>query len=363
MKEMAHTREELKMLQELPLGEKVKLSRERIHEWVQYWDGRVYVSFSGGKDSTALLHMVRQLYPDVPAVFSNTGLEFPEVRQFALAQPNVVEIRPETTFVDVVRTEGYPLISKTVAAAVRAARIYDPTGMRRKYMTEVVQVMRKNGKTSPSMFDRSRWQKLAEEAPFRISDRCCSLMKKQPMKTYEKQTGRHGIVGTMAVEGRLRERAWLVNGCNAYDSRHGVSTPMAFWREQDVLAYLSLMHYDIAPIYGDIERISRPCKACRYRTTGADRTGCAFCGFGAHVERSGRFLRMREQHPQLYLYCIEGGEWQDNPDYNPDLPEFAEDGFRNWNPRKLWMPSAKGLGMGFVFDTINSLYGKIMIPF
>ena len=49
------------------------------------------------------------------------------------------------------------------------------------------------------------------------------------------------------------------------------------------------------------------------------------------------------------------------PPWTP--PEFADDGFRNWNPKEIWMPSSNGLGMGFVFDTVNTLYGKTMIPF
>ena len=163
-----HTREELQHLQSLPLAEKVQLTRERIREWVEAWHGKVYVSFSGGKDSTVLLHMVREMYPGVPAVFSNTGLEFPEVRKFARMQDGVTEIRPEMTFVEVVKEEGYPLISKSVANAIKYARLHDPTGRRRRYMTGNVQVALQDGTMGRSMFDKSRWQKLAEEAPFRI---------------------------------------------------------------------------------------------------------------------------------------------------------------------------------------------------
>ena len=363
MSDYIHSKQELQHLQSLPLSEKVKLTRKRIEEWLEAWNGQVYVSFSGGKDSTALLHMVREMCRDVPAVFSNTGLEFPEVRKFALTQADVTEIRPEMTFVDVVKVEGYPLISKTVASTIKYARIHDQTGRRRKYMTGGVQVLLKNGTMGRSMYDKSRWQKLAEEAPFRISDRCCMIMKKRPMKKYEKTTGLHGIVGTMATEGKLREAAWMQHGCNAYDKPHGLSTPLAFWTEQDMLEYLSRMGLRIADVYGAIEYKGDACKSCRYRTTGADRTGCVFCGFGAHMEKRGRFISLRETHPGLYSYCMEGGQWVPNPDYDPDLPEYADDGFKNWNPERLWMPSVKGLGMGVVLDTLNSLYGKRLIPF
>lgn len=82
----------------------------------------MYVSYSGGKDSTVLLHLVRSMYPDVPAVFSDTGLEFPEIRKFAMSHENVSSVRPKMLFPDVVSTYGYPIISKEVAEAIYAAR-------------------------------------------------------------------------------------------------------------------------------------------------------------------------------------------------------------------------------------------------
>ena len=245
MSEFMHTKQELENLQKLPLLEKIKLSRQRIMEWYEKWDGQVYVSFSGGKDSTALLQMVRDIYPEVPAVFSNTGLEFPEVRQFALSQPNVIEIRPKLTFHDIVKLEGYPLISKAVASAIKTGRIYDPAGTHRGYLMGTQKALLKDGTMGRSKFDKSKWRKLAEEAPFKISDKCCAYMKKRPMKKYESETGRHGYVGTMATEGMLREKAWLVHGCNAYDNRHGLSTPFAFWTDQDMLQYISMMNLPI----------------------------------------------------------------------------------------------------------------------
>jgi len=66
----------------------------------------VYVSFSGGKDSTVLLHLVRSLYPEVPAVFCDTGLEFPEIKEFVRNTPDVTTIRPTMSFRKVLEIMG-----------------------------------------------------------------------------------------------------------------------------------------------------------------------------------------------------------------------------------------------------------------
>ena len=73
---MKHEIWELKQMQSMPLDIKIKMTEHRIRDWYDYWGGEVYVSFSGGKDSTVLLDIVRRLYPDVEAVFINTGLDF-----------------------------------------------------------------------------------------------------------------------------------------------------------------------------------------------------------------------------------------------------------------------------------------------
>lgn len=114
--------EQLKYLQSLPLEEKIQKSMARIIEWYENWGGQVYVSFSGGKDSTVLLDLVRRIYPDVPAVYSDTGLEYPELRTFVKEQNNVEIIKPEKSFREIVKNYGYPLISKEVAEAIYYAR-------------------------------------------------------------------------------------------------------------------------------------------------------------------------------------------------------------------------------------------------
>ena len=116
------TENELKTLQKYPLWMKVEKTKMRIREWYENYNGEVYVSFSGGKDSTVLLDIVRQMYPDVEAVFSDTGLEFPEVREFIKSKENVTIIKPEKNFKQVITEKGYPIISKSVCNCVRLAK-------------------------------------------------------------------------------------------------------------------------------------------------------------------------------------------------------------------------------------------------
>ena len=119
------TRQDLQQMQALPLGLKVRMTQERIRQWVNEWgeDG-VFVSFSGGKDSTVLLHIAREMYPNIKAVYSDTGLEYPELRQFVKTFDNVDWIKPKMGFKETIEKYGYPFISKEVSECVSGARKY-----------------------------------------------------------------------------------------------------------------------------------------------------------------------------------------------------------------------------------------------
>jgi hypothetical protein len=127
-----HDAERLKELQALPLYRKIMITQARIMEWYNRYNGNVCVSFSGGKDSTVLLHIARQLYPDIPAVFSDTGLEYSAIREFVKTWDNVDIIRPDMNFGQVITTYGYPIIGKEVAEAIYYARRIRPSGERER---------------------------------------------------------------------------------------------------------------------------------------------------------------------------------------------------------------------------------------
>lgn len=306
--EHKQTKEHLRYLQSLPLGMKIRLAQQRVHEWVrEFGENGVYVSFSGGKDSTVLLDIVRSLYPSVPAVFVDTGLEYPEIRAFVKTIENVVWLKPEMTFNLVLETYGYPVISKECSGKVYDARRGSKLAARYFDGSLIY-----NGK--PSSYSLERYAYLLD-APFPISNKCCDVMKKKPCKKYEKQAGRLPIIATMTCESRLREQQWLQHGCNAFEEDRPRSAPMSFWTEQDVLRYIHTHNLRYArAIYGDIVcdcddpeqlRLEETAEALPLKTTGASRTGCMFCMFGVQCEsHPNRFERMKKTHPQLWDYCI-----------------------------------------------------------
>ena len=291
----------LRQKQSLPLEGKIILTQQRIREWYDHWEGQVCVSFSGGKDSTVLKHLVETTsgVDDVPSVFVNTGLEFPEIQKFAMSQPNVITVRPEMRFDKVIETYGYPVASKNISDMIDAYQ------RGAQWVIPYVKGMAIDRNGSPSRYNLAkRWQCLLD-APFRVSNECCAIMKKKPLKQFQKETGRKPFVGTLVEESQLRMNAYLNQGCNAYDAKDPKSQPMSFWTEQDVLEYILKYNLDYATIYGEIKRD----ETGKLYTTGRDRTGCMFCMFGCHLEKApNRFQRMKETHPRQYAYCMKSRE-------------------------------------------------------
>lgn len=315
-----HTRTELIQMQSIPLSIKVRMTENRIQEWVDSFglDG-VYVSFSGGKDSTVLLDIARNLYPDLLAVFVDTGLEYPEVRNFVHTYENVIWLKPKKNFRQVIDEYGYPLISKEVADKIQGARHYvqavqeaqkNKTGVLPRETARYKQVMgtylNRNGKSS--IYNLQKYKFLLD-APFEISAKCCDVMKKSPVHTFAHKTGRKPITAQMASESFLREQQWLKNGCNGFQMHSPISNPMAFWTEQDVLFYIKIHNLPIASVYGEI--VEDSIKKSFLKTTGCQRTGCMFCGFGCHLEKESRYKNMKITHPAQYDYIMrpkeEGG--------------------------------------------------------
>lgn len=338
--ENKHSIADLVQMQSLPLAQKITMTKRRIREWYEAFDGQVYVSWSGGKDSTVLKHIVDSIYDDVPSVFINTGLEYPEIQKFVREvrsgkyrelSSNVVIIRPDMPFAEVLSKYGYPVISKEISQIVREAKI----GIERgdgSYSYRIDKLngtaVDKNGKKSTYNCEKYKY---LLDAPFNCSEQCCRIMKKRPAHSYERSSGRKPFIGTLASESSLRKSNWVRYGCNSFDTKRISSTPIAFWTEQDILQYILDNNIPIPSIYGEVVEDG----SGKLNMSGIDRTGCIFCAFGCHRESEpNRFQMLKQTHPRQYEYCIGGGEFIDG----------------------VWKPSKDGLGLGKVLDYIGVHY-------
>ena len=413
MSENKHTMSDLYSMQAAPLSVKIKMTARRIRDWVdEFGQDGVYVSFSGGKDSTVLVDIVWDVcgYKEIPLVFVDVPTQYPELKQFAMTFDNLVILKPKISFAQVCEKYGFPMISKEVSNCVSGARKYvkyldsqksnntiltdrqtvpyacymaDLLGIDRRINKQNEQykslqmgvipsgseyrLRRLNGELTDSKGNYSQFNqekyKFFLDAPFEISDMCCDVMKKKPAHEYEKETGRKPIIATMATESVMRTQKWLQEGCNAFNVTRPNSKPMSFWTEQDVLLYIKenedrminnpwrikpkaeeVMKYGkrmvyrttggtapyypkeygaICSVYGEVVTDYGAMGQCEnqmsfadfgifdkerplLKTTGCQRTGCVLCGFGCHLEKESRFLRLKETHPKFHnlLYIL-----------------------------------------------------------
>ena len=276
--------ETLKERQQWTLSQKIDHSLGVIDQFNSHFNGQVFVSFSGGKDSVAMLSLVEMIIPKVKCMFVMTGCESPSVCRFVREMKsdghNIDIVKPDKTLRQVFAEYGFPLVSKEVSHHVCQVR-RNPDCATAKMTTA--------NKTRHGI--PARWLYLIDE-PYNVSDRCCFWLKKQPAYNYTKRTGLRPFIGLTATESHMRTMAYLKRGgCNAFfeDSKHhAASWPLAIWNEDDVWQFINDRHLPLPDIYQH----------------GANRTGCMGCGFGAHIH--GESLEvMQRLWPRWYAMVMD----------------------------------------------------------
>lgn len=273
------TVEELHNRQQWTLAQKIDHSLGVIDQFIARMDGKVYLSFSGGKDSTVLLHLCEILKPDIKCVFVNTGCESVDVVRFVekmKAAHNIEVIRPKLTPRQVWAKYGFPLVSKDQAFKIDLVRKNPNSASAQKFMRDGNQF------TISKCF---RYLCDTEKCKYHTSAVCCNKLKKDPCKRYENESGLRPIVATMASESMLRETDYLrVGQCNKFDQGHEKSKPLSIWMEEDIWQFIRENNIEIAEIYAK----------------GVDRTGCVGCGFGAQMKNDRRLETFYRLYPKYY---------------------------------------------------------------
>lgn len=283
--------------QSLDLDSKIMLTKQRIKSWFEHWDGEVYLAYSGGKDSTVLKHIIESMGYKIPCVFSNTGLEMPEIVKFARSQKNVIEVRPKKPFNKVWEEDGIPVGSKKVAKMIRVLQEGDNgknSNMHKLYNEGI----NSKGQQAPRWKLPNKWRPFVESGIL-ITDKCCDHLKKEPLDTYAKETGLKRFDAMMVSEGGFRAE---LSKCNDFGKKPA-SHPMLFWLEEDIFEYIEKFNVEICEVYFDREFEHEGEKVI---IPAEKRTGCMFCGFGAHLEKGlNRFQKMSVTHPRQHKIVMD----------------------------------------------------------
>lgn len=285
---LSYRRETLASLRSMSLEAKIIQTKFLIHEAMNtFGEEKCYISYSGGKDSTVLSHIAKQLYPNILHLFANTTNEYPETLKHIQWEKiknntNIITVLPIDangavwTFKNVVEKYGYPMFSKRIANAIRTYQ-HAQTEQTRQNSIDYIQ---RNFKK----YDKYK------ELP--ISDKCCEKLKKEPLRRKAKQLGMDcAILGILASESYQREKDWLENGCNVFFKfKDNQCKPLSFWTEADIYEYIEKYNVKISNLYD----------------MGYNRNGCMYCGFGVQLENpeTNRYKKLKETHPIQYSYFI-----------------------------------------------------------
>lgn len=275
------TSEMLRERQKWSWKQKVDHSLGVIDQFLSRMEGKAFVSFSGGKDSSVLLDLCRIIKPDIKAVFFNTGMEFPDIirhiMQLKKQGYDIEFINAKKKPAEIWSEYGFPLVSKEQAHKLWYMK-NDPESKTAKI-----------GYGENSMHNVSYCFRFLVNETFDCNNKCCDILKKNPSHDYQKRTGLYPIIGTMASESLIRKEQYLKRGgCNSFDGKKIFSTPLSIWNDDDVWAYINDRNLKIADIY----------------SKGVKRTGCVCCGFGAHLEQ-GRFDALYRLYPKIYSNTME----------------------------------------------------------
>ncbi|MFW6047152.1 MAG: phosphoadenosine phosphosulfate reductase family protein [Candidatus Woesearchaeota archaeon] len=262
-------------LENYPLDEKVEYSKSLIIEALDNSKNPT-ISWSGGKDSTVVLHLIKEIYPSIPIIFVDMDTLFPETKKYVydLASSwklNLYIEKPiENTFESITEKYGYPIFSKNIASNVeRAIR----TGNIRKQL--------------------SKFELLLVKHKAKISTKCSQYLLEKPCKNKEKElTCDLKFIGLRAFESRARVRLWADYGDyysvkEYYGKKKPIlkCNPIAAWTEADIWNYFKRYNIPICDIYNK----------------GYQRNGCWSC---AMAIRNGQLKRLKNYNPNLYNHLI-----------------------------------------------------------
>ena len=305
---------EFMSMQQYPYEQKIQHAIAVARDFYTKLNGKVFCSVGGLDSITLLIFLRKYVSPDIAGV-AVSALEDKSIQRIHKQLDNMVLLKPCKTKTQVIKEFGYPVLSKDKAAKIEL--IQNPTEKNATVRHAIItgQTGEQGGyKQSRFMKMPAKWQKLfiEQDAPFKVSAKCCYYMKEKPCDKYAKENKSYVYMGLMASEGGRREKALMAHGCNYYGKTVTRSCPFGIFNKTDLLQLAIELKVPIPEIYGEIIRLPDG----TLDTTRAKRTGCTMCGFGIHIEkRPHRFDRLREDNPKEWAFWMHKMGWGKVLDY------------------------------------------------
>lgn len=273
-------------MEEKEMSEFLKVAVEnaidRIKKHYEETDGKIYLGFSGGKDSTVLAHliMMAELPTKIPFVFANTGIELEATYKFVKEFPydNVVVVKPRKPYAQILRDYGKPALSKIKSEGLSTYQNHKDEPLKTARARQMITGIRERaGVLIPE--SRNSYKLANKHMHFvhpdmeiKIANKCCQYMKKYPFKDFAKENDMNGAYsGVRTAEGGAR--AIMYKTCTVIKEQGGkkylTSLPIYDWSDEIVEEFIQ--HYNI--------KLSDA-----YEKYGCQRTGCVGCPYAKDLK-------------------------------------------------------------------------------
>ena len=257
---------------EFLLEDRLAVIRDTISK---YGEENFYLSFSGGKDSTVVHHLLDMAIPGnkIPRVFANTGIEYNAIVEFVRERERednrFVMIHPSVPIKKMLETEGYPFKSKKHSSILETYQKYKTTEGRigiQHYLHISDDGVNWSYKASCPQILKYQFN---PDYPLKISDKCCQRMKEDPLRKWQRENKKSiSILGLMREEGGRRAFAECVvftNGkLTSFQPLAKVTHEWEHWF---------------------IEKYKIPLCSLYYEPYNFERTGCKGCPFASNLQR------------------------------------------------------------------------------
>lgn len=281
----------MKNLKDLSLDDKIKITNYAIREWYEINLGRVFIAWSGSLRSTAMMHLVRHQYPNIPVVHVRSSINYPEIADFARKISNITILDSKYQYETILAKKGYSIIDKEISLAVAAVR-----NKNSKIARNVLQGYLSNGEKNKN---RTKDWSFLLDAPFNISAYCCLGLKFGALKHYITDTrtspykgNTKHVVITNLEDKQISQSLISLSKSTLYYACY----PIRLWKKADILKYLYKNKLLYPKQFGNIIYNNSA-----YKTEKKERKGCLLCLM--HMDKQdveNKFLEIKEEYPQFY---------------------------------------------------------------